>query len=75
MRLPRCLIDSFYHIAKIYLRGVGCQRRYLPLTAEKFSLGAIHMGAAFGVLYCATGPAAIGGLAAVLEPVRSISAT
>jgi uncharacterized membrane protein len=54
------------------LRGVTGQRRYLVLTLEKVSLTAMHMGVAFGVLYCATGSVAYGGLAAVLEPVCNV---
>ena len=54
------------------LHGVSGQRRYLLLTAEKFSLDAMHMGVAFGVLYCATGSVAFGGLAAVLEPICNV---
>ncbi len=54
------------------LHGASGRRRYLLLTAEKFSLGAVHMGVAFGVLYCATGSTALGGLAAVLEPLCNV---
>lgn len=54
------------------LHGSSGRRRYLLLTAEKFSLGAMHMGVAFGVLYCATGSTALGGLAAVLEPLCNV---
>jgi uncharacterized membrane protein len=54
------------------LCGASGQRRYLLLTAEKLSLGAMHMIIAFGVLYYATGSTALGGLAAVLEPVCNV---
>jgi uncharacterized membrane protein len=54
------------------LHGTTGQRRYLLLSAEKFSLAAMHMGVAFGVLYCATGSTALGGLAAVLEPICNV---
>jgi uncharacterized membrane protein len=54
------------------LQGVTGQRRYLVLTLEKCSLTAMHMVVAFGVLYCATGSVAFGGLAAVLEPVCNV---
>jgi uncharacterized membrane protein len=54
------------------LPGLTGQRRYVVLTLEKFSLTAMHMGVAFGVLYCATGSVAFGGLAAVLEPVCNV---
>jgi uncharacterized membrane protein len=54
------------------LNGITEQRRYLMLSFEKISLMAMHMGVAFTVLYGATGSAAFGGLAAVLEPVCTI---
>ena len=54
------------------LRGVVGQRRYLLRTLEKISLSVVHMGVAFGVLYCATGSVAFGGLAAVLEPICNV---
>jgi uncharacterized membrane protein len=54
------------------LNGVIGQRRYLMLTFEKISLTAMHMVVAFTVLYGATGSAAFGGLAAVLEPVCNV---
>jgi uncharacterized membrane protein len=54
------------------LNGITGQRRYLMLSFEKISLMAMHMGVAFTVLYGATGSAAFGGLAAVLEPVCTI---
>lgn len=54
------------------LHGLTGQQRYVVLTLEKFSLTAMHMGVAFGVLYVATGSVAVGGLAAVLEPVCNV---
>lgn len=54
------------------LHGATGQRRYLLLTFEKISLTCMHMGVAFGVLYCATGSLALGGFAAVLEPVCNV---
>jgi uncharacterized membrane protein len=48
------------------------QRRYLMLTLEKISLTIMHMGVAFMVIYFATGSAAFGGLAAVLEPIGNV---
>jgi uncharacterized membrane protein len=53
-------------------RGIADGRRYLLVTAEKVSQTGLHMGVAFGVLYWMTGSAAIGGLAAVLEPVCNV---
>jgi len=54
------------------LQGAVGQRRYLLLTFEKISLSVMHMAVAFGVLYCATGSVAFGGLAAVLEPICNV---
>jgi uncharacterized membrane protein len=42
------------------------------LMAEKISLTAMHMIVAFSVIYVATGSAAFGGLAAVLEPIVNV---
>jgi uncharacterized membrane protein len=42
------------------------------LTLEKISLTTMHMGVAFMVIYVATGSAAFGGLAAVLEPIGNV---
>jgi uncharacterized membrane protein len=54
------------------LDGITGQRRCLMLTFEKISLTAMHMMVAFTVLYGATGSAAFGGSAAVLEPVCNV---
>jgi uncharacterized membrane protein len=54
------------------LDGITGQRRSLMLTFEKISLTAMHMIVAFTVLFGATGSAAFGGLAAVLEPVCNV---
>jgi uncharacterized membrane protein len=54
------------------LSGVTGRRRYLMLSCEKISLTAMHVVVAFTVLYGATGSAAFGGLAAVLEPVCNV---
>jgi uncharacterized membrane protein len=54
------------------LSGATGQRRYLMLAFEKVSLTAMQMGVAFTVWCGATGSAAFGGLAAVLEPVCNV---
>jgi uncharacterized membrane protein len=54
------------------LRGAVGQRRYLMQMAEKISLTVMHMAVAFTVIYVATGSAAFGGLAAVLEPMANV---
>jgi uncharacterized membrane protein len=52
---------------------VTAQRlRYAVLAGEKLSQTAMHMLLAFGVMGWATGSMAIGGLAAVLEPVCNV---
>jgi uncharacterized membrane protein len=45
---------------------------YLALACEKLSQTAMHAGIAFGVMYVATGSAAMGGIAALLEPVCNV---
>ena len=42
------------------------------IGAEKISQVGMHMGVAFAVMYWATGSAAFGGLAAVLEPICNV---
>ena len=46
--------------------------RYLALAGEKLSQTGLHAGVAFGVMYVATGSAAMGGIAALLEPVCNV---
>lgn len=46
--------------------------RFLLIAAEKVSQAGMHAGIAFAVMYWATGSAAMGGLAALLEPVCSV---
>lgn len=45
---------------------------YLGLAAEKLSQTGLHAGVAFGVMFVATGSAAMGGIAALLEPVCNV---
>lgn len=40
--------------------------------AEKLSQTALHTGVAFGVMYAASGSLALGGMAALLEPVINV---
>jgi uncharacterized membrane protein len=54
------------------LHGATGQRPYLMLMLEKLSLTLLHMVVAFLVIYLATGSAAFGGLAAVLEPIGNV---
>jgi uncharacterized membrane protein len=48
--------------------GQPSARRVTFLATEKLSQAGMHMGVAFVVMYWATGSAAFGGLAVVLEP-------
>lgn len=50
----------------------GIRADYLAIVAEKISQTGLHAGVAFGVMYLATGSAAVGGLAALLEPVCNV---
>lgn len=52
--------------------GATGQRRIMMLAFEKLSLTALHMGVAFLVMFFATGSMAVGGLAAILEPVCNV---
>lgn len=53
-------------------RTLVVSRRYLLITAEKVSQTALHMGVAFAVMVWMTGSLALGGLAAVLEPICNV---
>jgi uncharacterized membrane protein len=46
--------------------------RFLVLAGEKASHTALHSAVAFAVMYWATGSAAYGGIAALLEPVCNV---
>jgi len=46
--------------------------RYVAVAGEKFSQTFLHAGVAFTVMYVTTGSWAIGGVAAVLEPVCNV---
>lgn len=46
--------------------------RYMAVAAEKLSQTGLHAGVAFAVMYAATGSAAMGGIAALLEPVCNV---
>jgi len=51
---------------------VDARARYLGIAAEKASQAGLHASVAFGVMYLATGSAAMGGIAALLEPVCNV---
>ena len=42
-------------------------------TAKTISQVATHMGIAFGIMYASTGSVALGGLAALLEPIINVA--
>ena len=52
--------------------ALGRRGAWLGAAAEKLSQTALHGGVAFGVMYFATGSAAMGGIAALLEPVCNV---
>jgi uncharacterized membrane protein len=58
--------------ARIRAGLAAARRRYLLLTCEKVSQTVLHMGVAFAVMFWMTGSLAIGGLAAVIEPVCNV---
>jgi uncharacterized membrane protein len=57
--------------AKVH-RATTERARYLLLAAEKVSQTAMHATIAFGVMWTVTGSAALGGLAALVEPVCNV---
>jgi uncharacterized membrane protein len=58
--------------ASVRRKAVASRARYLALAAEKASQAGLHMGLAFAVMYWATGSVALGGMAALLEPVCNV---
>ena len=58
--------------AKWRSAAVGRRGTWLGAAAEKLSQTGLHGGVAFGVMYLATGSAAMGGIAALLEPVCNV---
>jgi uncharacterized membrane protein len=53
-------------------RATAERRRYLLRAAEKISQTSMHAAIAFGVMWAATGSMALGGLAALVEPVCNV---
>jgi uncharacterized membrane protein len=58
--------------ARLQRSAHGIRARYLATVAEKISQTGLHAGVAFSVMYVATGSAAVGWLAALLEPVCNV---
>ena len=57
--------------AKVH-RATTERQRYLLIASEKISQTAMHATIAFGVMWTVTGSAALGGLAALIEPVCNV---
>ncbi|KQX01988.1 hypothetical protein ASC94_05290 [Massilia sp. Root418] len=55
-------------------RAVEARARYAALAGEKISQTLMHAAVAFLMLWWATGSMALGGLAAVLEPILNVIA-
>jgi uncharacterized membrane protein len=53
-------------------RATTERSRYLLLAAEKISQTAMHASIAFSVMWAVTGSMALGGLAALVEPVCNV---
>lgn len=58
--------------AKQRRKAPTARARYLTIALEKLSQTGMHAGIAFAVMYVATGSAAMGGIAALLEPVCNV---
>jgi uncharacterized membrane protein len=52
--------------------AAGLRGAWLGAVAEKLSQTGLHGGIAFGAMYLATGSVAMGGIAALLEPVCNV---
>lgn len=68
------LLLPFHEKAWVAIRA-GAQtdrERILKIAGEKVSQTLMHMGVAFLVIYCATGSLALGGMAAILEPICNV---
>lgn len=53
-------------------RAATERRRYLLHAAEKISQTMLHATVAFGVMWAATGSMALGGIAALVEPICNV---
>ena len=58
--------------AKRHGKARDARARYLSLAFEKISQTGLHAGVAFAVMYVATGSFAMGGVAALLEPICNV---
>ncbi|MFC4932011.1 DUF2061 domain-containing protein [Massilia sp. GCM10023247] len=53
-------------------RAADARARALALAGEKISQTGLHAGVAFGVMFVATGSLAMGGIAALVEPICNV---
>lgn len=58
--------------ARRHGKARDARARYLSLALEKISQTGLHAGVAFAVMYVATGSFAMGGIAALLEPICNV---
>jgi uncharacterized membrane protein len=58
--------------ARLRQSARAVQTRYLAIAGEKVSQTGLHAGVAFSVMYVATGSAAVGWLAALVEPICNV---
>lgn len=58
--------------AKRHRKARDARGRYVSIAMEKISQTGLHAGVAFGVMYVATGSFAMGGVAALLEPICNV---
>lgn len=58
--------------AKRHGKARDIRARYMSLALEKISQTGLHAGVAFGVMFVATGSWAMGGIAALLEPICNV---
>ncbi|CAN7402169.1 DUF2061 domain-containing protein [Pseudoduganella sp. LjRoot289] len=66
------LHERLWH--KLRASAFAVNARYAALAGEKLSQTLMHAAVAFAMLYWATGSLAVGGLAAVLEPILNVIA-
>ena len=67
------LLPFHEHAWEVRVHKAASERaRYLLRAAEKLSQTALHATIAFGVMWAATGSVALGGVAALVEPVCNV---
>jgi uncharacterized membrane protein len=66
------LHERLWH--KLRAGAFAASTRYAALAGEKLSQTIMHAAVAFAMLYWATGSLAVGGMAAILEPILNVIA-